>query len=44
MGLISEYVEVGLSGNVIRHYEDLGYEIPREKIKMVNLYLQKTKK
>lgn len=31
MGLISEYVEVGLSGKNIKYYESLGYEIPKEK-------------
>ena len=44
MGLISEYVEVGLFGNVIKHYEDLGYEIPREKNKNGKLILAKNKK
>jgi hypothetical protein len=32
MGLITEEVEVGLSRN-IKHYEDLGYKIPRRKDK-----------
>ena len=31
MGLISEYIEVGLSSNTIKYYESLGYEIPRYK-------------
>ena len=33
MGLISEYVEVGLGGKNVKYYEDLGYEIPRRKDK-----------
>ena len=33
MGLISEWVEVILNSANIKHYENLGYEIPRtEKI------------
>ena len=29
MGLISEYVEIKLGGRNIKHYENLGYKIPR---------------
>ena len=31
MGLISEYVEVGLCPKTIKYYENLGYDIPRRK-------------
>jgi len=34
MGLITEWVEVGMSGNSIEHYENLGYKIPRMKNKL----------
>lgn len=33
MGLIGDYIEVGLNGTNIKHFEDLGYEIPRVKDK-----------
>ena len=33
MGLIGDYIEVGLNGTNIKHFEDLGYQIPRVKDK-----------
>ena len=33
MGLISEWVEVGINGSAKQHYENLGYEIPTRKTK-----------
>lgn len=41
MGLISEYVEVGLGGNNVKYYESLGYEIPRKKDKWEKISVPK---
>ena len=37
MGLISEYVEVKLGSINIKHFEELGYEIPRKLNKHGNI-------
>ena len=41
MGLISEYVEIKLGGRNIKHYENLGYEIPRVKNKYGKIIVPK---
>jgi len=41
MGLITKEVEVKLSNKIIKHYEDLGYEIPRYFNKNNNKYMVK---
>ena len=44
MGIISTEVEVGLSGNNINYYENLGYEIPRRKDKQYKIRVQRGSK
>ena len=41
MGLITEEVEVKIYGSNMKHYEELGYEIPKIKNKRGKLVLQK---
>ena len=43
MGLITKEVEVLLHGNTIKYYENLGYEIPREKDKTNKMVVKKRK-
>ena len=44
MGLISEYVEVGLIGTNIKYFESLGYYIPRKENKNGKLSVSKSTK
>ena len=41
MGLISKEIEISLSNNNIKHYEDLGYKIPRYKDRWGNLRVKR---
>ena len=44
MGLISEWIEVGLGSKNIKYYEDLGYKIPKTRNKWGKLGTPKGKK